>query len=169
MHGAIPAEIDILSVDIYRGFGNDTLPGAAEATNVSAFFAREIFPRMHPTQRAMVVPGFFGCISCMGPAGAGTGGGCGTLAHQESRLRAKLRAYISYLRTETRMIGLAPWHMDDRKGVGCDVARKSKCMDCDMRLGARSFPALLADWQTFGASIVQGQKRRRVVTDGTDV
>lgn len=146
-----------MSVDIYRGFGNDSLPGGAEVANVSAFFAREVFPRMHSAQVSMVVPGFFGCISCMSPGGSG----CGTLAAQEARLRAKLRSYIGYLRSEPRMIGLAPWHMDNRKNVECDVARKPKCMGCDMRLGAQSFPGLLADWQAFGASILRQQRRER--------
>eukprot|EP01052_Picozoa_sp_SAG31_P047729 SAG31_NODE_9683_length_1242_cov_0.966754_1_plen_382_part_01 len=154
--GAIPSEIDLLSVDIYRGFGNDTLPGAAEVAEVSAFFTEEIFPRMHATQRAMAVPGFFGCTNCVG---MGHGGGCGSLAQQEARMLDKLSAYRQYLTSEPRMAGLAPWHMDNRNRVGCDVAVKPNCHDCDMKLGAASFPRLLAAWQEFGASIVHAQTR----------
>jgi hypothetical protein len=90
------------SVDLYGGFGNDTLSGSAEVSNVSAFFEHEVFPRMRSHQQAMVVPGFFGCANCQATD-------CGSLASQEARLRDKLRAYVEYLATEPRMVGLAPW------------------------------------------------------------
>lgn len=154
--------IDLLSVDIYRGFGNDTLPGSAEVANVSAFFAKEIFPRMHGTQRAMAVPGFFGCTNCIGMAH-----GCGSLAQQEGQMLDKLSAYEQYLKREPRMAGLAPWHMDNRKSAGCDVAVKPNCHDCDMKLGAASFPRLLAAWQKFGASIVHAQAQSKPVSWST--
>jgi hypothetical protein len=149
--GAIPREIDVLSVDRYSGFGNDTLPGSAEVTDISNFFASEVFPRMHTHQVAMAVPGLFGCASCIAT-------GCGSLAAQESRLRDKLHAYINYLRAETRMVGLAPWHLNDRHSVQCNVVTKSKCHDCEMRLGAEAFPQLLAEWLSFGASIVRSSR-----------
>ena len=107
---------------------------------------------MHAHQAAMVVPGLFGCASCIST-------GCGSLAAQEFRLRDKLRAYIQYLRAETRIVGLAPWHMNNRQSIGCDVKAKAKCRDCEMKLGAESFPQLLADWLAFGASIVRNSSR----------
>jgi hypothetical protein len=149
--GAIPLEIDILSVDRYSGFGNDSLPGSAEVEDISKFFAAEVFPRMHANQVAMAVPGLFGCANCIET-------GCGSLAAQESRLQDKLRAYINYLRAETRMVGLAPWHMNNRHSVGCNVATKAKCHDCEMKLGAEAFPQLLDEWLEFGASIVRGNR-----------
>ena len=89
------------------------------------------------------------------------------MAQQEARMLDKLSAYEQYLKSEPRMAGLAPWHMDNRKSVGCDVAVKPKCHDCDMKLGAASFPRLLATWQTFGASIVHAQTQSRTVADKT--
>jgi hypothetical protein len=144
--GAIPDSIDILSIDYYAGFGNDTLPPEAEVANVSSFFTHELFPRMVPRQRAMVVPGFFGCSNQTS---------CGTHAQQEARLQRKLRAYIAYLETEPRLVGLAPWHLNNRThGAPCDWELKANCHACDMRLGAEAFPRLTADWMQFGAQIV---------------
>lgn len=145
--GAIPQEIDIFSVDIYAGFGNDTFPGSHEVlSNVSTFYNNEIFPRMVAEQRAFVVPGFFGCSNYKT---------CGTLKQQEARLRDKLAAYKNFLATEPRVVGVAPWHADNRGHAGCSVDVKAKCNDCDMMLGAEAFPTLLQEWHAFGTEIVQ--------------
>ena len=154
--GAIPEDLDVLSVDIYVGVGDDGFRGAAEVANVSGFLEREVFPRMRARQRAMVVPGLFGCTNVSV---------CGSLDTQEARLRDKLGAYRAYLESEGRVLGLAPWHLDDRGHEPCDVRHKPKCHGCDMRLGAASFPSLMADWRAFGASIVataRGAGRSRV-------
>ena len=42
-------------------------------------------------------------------------------------------------------VGLAPWHLDNRHAAGCNIATKAKCSNCDMKLGAESFPRLLAE------------------------
>lgn len=82
--GAIPPELDALSIDMYAGFGDDGFSGAQEVANVSRFYASQVFPRMAPHQRALVVPGFFGCTNYSA---------CGAREEQEARLRDKLRAY----------------------------------------------------------------------------
>lgn len=145
--GSIPPEIDILSIDYYAGIGNQSLDsGATEVGNVSAFLSEQIFPRMAEHQRAMVVPGFFGCSNFST---------CGTPAQQDARMRAKLQAYTEYLASEPRIIGLAPWHLNNRtNGAPCDVQHKSTCHGCDMRIGAEAFKGLMTDWHAFGKAIV---------------
>ena len=142
--GAIPDVLDVFSVDIYAGFGNDTFAGSQEIINVSLFYNNELFPRMVPSQQAFVVPGFFGCTNFET---------CGSPKKQEHRLLEKLAAYEQFLNLEPRIIGLAPWHIDNRAGAGCDVFTKAKCNDCDMKLGVEAFPALMAKWQAYGANV----------------
>lgn len=112
---------------------------------------------MNADQRAIAVPGFFGCTNCVATD-------CGSPASQEARMRDKLQAYmyVTYLQAEPRMVGLVPWDLDNRHAVGCNIERKPKCNDCDMKVGAESFPQLLRDWKAFGASIVRGNNSSTV-------
>ena len=57
-----------------------------------------------------------------------------------------------YLTEETRISGLAPWHLRNRSH---DQNGKSVC---DMRLGAVAFPKLMDKWSAFGAEIANKTK-----------
>ena len=86
----------------------------------------------------MVVPGLFGCDNVTS---------CGSRAEQEQRLLAKMDAYIAYLGNESRVVGLAPWHLATRTKSQNDKS------PCDMHLGAVEFPTLLQKYSVFAASI----------------
>ena len=87
-----------------------------------------------------MVPGLFGCDNTTS---------CGTLAEQERRLLVKMDAYIAYLGNETRVVGLAPWHLSTRTKSQNDKS------PCNMRLGATEFPALMQKYAAFAAGIKQ--------------
>ena len=139
----VPPSLDIISVDTYDGFlpGND---GADEVRRLASLLRKDIYPRLLPHQRAMVVPGFFGCDNTTS---------CGSLASQEARLVQKMEAYGAFLRNESRLVGLAPWHYTNR---GHSQNDKSPC---DMRLGAVAFPGLMQRWTAFGEEIVRAKQR----------
>ena len=130
----LPHSIDLLSINLHGGDLPNTHGDDDEVAEVRAFFAGEMFPRMHIGQRTLVVPGLSGCSNLTS---------CGTLEVQEGRLLEKLTAYKAYLHDEPRHAGLAPWHLRNRTQS-----------QHGMRVGAEHFPRLMAAWREYGASII---------------
>ena len=141
--------------------------GSDEPAHVREFYERAVFPKLGPHQRAAVVPGLFGCSNAtvtaagrgygarQGPGRGGRGGGGAApppvpappLAQQSAQLLAKLQGYWVWFRNDSRLAGIVPWHFSTRPG------RQSDGQYCDMRLGASSFPELLAQLRTIGREI----------------
>ena len=146
--GAVPAAIDVLSVDMYGGFVQAT-HGRDEVQAVSAFFKTEVFPRLRPPQRTLVVPGLFGCSNTTA---------AGSMAQQDARLVDKVKAYAAYLKSESRHLGLAPWHLDTRHNTQCG---KPTCLGCDMTVGAEEFPRAMTEWRALGKSIIKAGRSQK--------
>jgi hypothetical protein len=146
---SFPPELDFLSVD---GYG----VGAAEAEAQRAIYEKSIFPKLQPHQRAVAVPGFFGCsqkqfpqtcsnssfervcfckLDCTNASKRAPGQkqryNCSAAAQGES-LVAKLDAYEAWAAREPRLAGLIPykWETDGGNTVGA------------FELGGCAFPAL---------------------------
>ena len=122
-----------------------------------AFAAKEIIPKMHPHQRLMVVPGFYGNDT----------GTAEQHAVQDGRLLAKLEAYWAWIKSDERMAGLNPYHWDDTNAC---PPKPAKCTHMcyggvcgpDGELfgwGAKNYPRLLARMREIGAAI-HGNRRR---------
>jgi len=54
--GGVPASLDAISVDFYNA-GNTN--GTDEVEKNKAFYTSVIFPRLHPHQQALFVPGIY--------------------------------------------------------------------------------------------------------------
>ena len=114
LDGMLPEEIDYISFDFYSGAlvdqqgkpavtTNKSSPFycptvAGEAACVSSMLRTYIYPKLHPHQKAFVVPGLFG--SKPGdPA-------------EDAGLVAKFENYWSMASADERVVGLNPWHYD---------------------------------------------------------
>ena len=53
----VPAALDYISVDLYRG------GGSAEVGYAKAFYEKHVFNKLLPHQRALIVPGTFACTN----------------------------------------------------------------------------------------------------------
>ena len=120
--GMIPAGLDIISFDQYE-LANEskfapTTWWLQEPKENQAFAAQFIAPKMHPHQKLMVVPGFYGNDTAK------------TVEHavQDGRLLAKLEAYWTWIKDDKKMVGLNPYHwvrfqsVFRRRPIRCFVA-----------------------------------------------
>lgn len=57
---AVPADLDLISIDAYAGYLPGT-KGTAEVALVRTFYETVLYPKMQPHQQAMLVPGYFAC------------------------------------------------------------------------------------------------------------
>lgn len=137
----IPADFDLWSVDTYNGFFPGSR-GADEVAQAKRDYERGVFPFLKPHQKAMLVPGMFGCLN---ESRAGV-----DHAWIEASLLEKLDGYWDWARSDTRVAGFVPWHYSSR---GHDQAPGSPC---DMMLGATNFTRAMARLRKNGAAIVSG-------------
>ena len=112
-----------------------------DAQGVVDYYERGVFPKLKPHQRALFVPGLFGCT---------TGEGAKvSLAEQAQQLALKLEMYHTYMRNNSGVVGgLNPWHFMNRMGM-------PNRSDCDMRLGAMGMPEVVMEAvRKIGRSII---------------
>ena len=107
---AIPAAIDLFSVDVYVSSAeNQPRPGisdAEEARVAKAFYDRYITPKLHAHQRLLLVPGTFADPDV---------GRSGSIAKQDVVIAQKLRGYVRWLRNDSRVVGINAWKWADDK------------------------------------------------------
>jgi hypothetical protein len=146
----IPAALDLFAVDSYAGY----LPGSRgrdEAAQARAVLERQVYPKLRPHQRVLLIPGAFGCAN-LSRAGV-------SLAVQSENLVEKLEAYWEWAQADERVAGFAPWHFSYR---ATDQSRESPC---DMQLGVSNFSDALAAAQSIGRAIVGGGAVTRWASD----
>ena len=71
--------------------------GAQEPLQAAAFYRRFVYPKLHPHQRTMVVPGLYGDAT-------------ESVESQEPALLEKLDAFWRWVRNDTKVVGIIPWH-----------------------------------------------------------
>ena len=102
--GRIPAGLDIISFDSYELANESALAPTPwwlqEPKENQAFTEKVIVPKLHPHQKLMVVPGFYGNDTAT----------AAEHAVQDGRLLAKLEAYWAWVKDDENMIGLNPYH-----------------------------------------------------------
>eukprot|EP01043_Picozoa_sp_COSAG02_P009955 COSAG02_NODE_343_length_24147_cov_30.662051_18_plen_159_part_00 len=81
-----------------------SLADSAEASVVREFFATNLWPRMAPHQKGMVVPGIFADVNISRS---------GSLASQDERALSKLRGYSNWIKNEPRLVGINAWRWND--------------------------------------------------------
>lgn len=136
----IPPDFDLFSIDTYAGFLPGT-HGKDEAAQAKWHYERQVFPKLRPHQKALLIPGTFGC-SNLTRAGV-------PLAVQSKNVVEKLEAYWAWAKTDTRIAGFAPWHLEYRGGDQAPASR------CDMQLGAQNFSDVMRTARRIGRAIVR--------------
>ena len=93
----IPPALSIISVDTYAGF----TPGSSGLDEVKQAKAMYdiIFPKLHPHQQVMLVPGTFACSNLS----------YFPLDDQAKNNVEKLEGYFSWAKQEKRIAGFNPW------------------------------------------------------------
>ena len=90
--GGVPAGLDAISIDAYA-------QGAAEVVANRKRYRDEIYPKLHPHQRAVFTPGVYAtnCTGC-------------NVTLQEDYVVAKLQAYLDWAKQDPLIYGMNPWH-----------------------------------------------------------
>ena len=134
----VPPELDYVSYDCYSvpelvaGSDKYHWNGSAEVAMARAAYEREIYPLLAPHQRVMQLPGLFGWNQSQCP-----------MEQQAAALIEKLSGYWSWAQEDSRVVGLAPWHMNDR----------SSHMGPNLGPGAINFPTVMAKLRSINAQI----------------
>ena len=97
----VPADLDLISVDVYDGFKAGQ-SGAEEVAAAKKMYDK-IFDKLHGHQQAVLVPGTFGC------ANYSQGGGL-PLAESDAQVATKLEGYFEWMKADKRLGGINPWH-----------------------------------------------------------
>ena len=174
---AMPAELDLFSIDEYCGFDHCTPegspphpceldgPGSGPAYNYSydpacakhlrRYYETLIYPRLGPRTKVLIVPGAFapakGAHSAKCPYSLGPG--C------PNPLNASLVVYDafwakhatelwSWAQDDPRLVGIAPFHFDD-----------SVSYPAELVTGFRNMPETLKAWTEIGRQIVANANR----------
>ena len=146
----IPPDLSLISVDIYAGYAPGG-HGSDEVSQVRAQYEHGLLPKLADRQRAIIVPGLFGCSNLSWfPA-----------AEQSRILVEKLDLFWTWAVSETRIGGFCPWHYADRHGTQVGPADR-----CDMTLGAEHFPQVAAKMAHIGATIVNNSRRLKTDESG---
>ena len=94
----VAPDLDLISVDLYEGYLPSDPNGTAEAVAARAFVEKEVYPRLAPHQKIMVVPGTFGCSNTSFMP----------LALTQKSVVEKLKAYFEWGKADPRMAGINP-------------------------------------------------------------
>lgn len=131
----MPPALDLISADTYSDFWPGAT-GAQEVTN--AKYAYKYFlDKLHPHQRALLVPGIFACSNTS----------WFPLAQQEAIMLKKLDGYFHWAQNDSRIAGFNGWHFRNR-------TQAQQAGACDMMLGAVAMPKVVAKLREIGESIV---------------
>lgn len=82
------------------------MAGTAEVVANRARYRNQIYPKLHPHQRAVVTPGVY-AMNCTGVPPSG----CNQSA-QEELVAAKLEAYFRWAKEDPLIYGMNPWHFN---------------------------------------------------------
>ena len=98
------------------------------------------YSMLHPHQRLFVVPGLFGWnrTEC-------------TVETQTRALLDKLEAFWAWAEQEPLIVGMFPWHLNDRSRGNPDK---------DLGLGAVNFPQVVAELKKLNVMIAAGPAAR---------
>ena len=138
----IPPELNLFSIDLYEGYGPEG-GGAAEAAKARAFAQKYLYPRMHPAQSLMLVPGTFACSNLSYVP----------LAVSEASVLAKLDAYLVWAKEDGRVAGFNPWHFNNR-------SKPQHRLPCDMQLGAVAMAGVVDRLQQIGRYVIGRSEAR---------
>jgi hypothetical protein len=133
--GGVPAGLDAISIDLYDRHNTD---GHAEVFSVKVFYHHHMYPRLHPHQRVLFVPGVF----ALDPVHCAAKNGSCPLDKQAVQVVDKLDGFFDWAKNDSRVLGFNPWHFDNRSD--------------EHSLGAVSMPSVMAKLKQIGHYIING-------------
>ena len=149
--------------------------GHREVLSMKVMYHRHVYPKLHPHQQVLFVPGVFASdpVHC-----AARNGSC-PLDKQAEQVVIKLDGYLQWAKNDTKVAGFNPWSAAtiiagnlgyillktaDRDivagrhfGNRSDPEPRSAY---DLRLGAVSMPSVMAKLREIGRYIIKGGARR---------
>ena len=125
----VAPDLDLISVDLYEGYLPSDPNGTAEAVAARAFVEKEVYPRLAPHQKIMVVPGTFGCSNTSFMP----------LALTQKSVVEKLKAYFEWGKADPRMAGINPCEHPTPLRLPTAACSSKACADGLSPLWPRAF------------------------------
>ena len=159
----VPASVDWVSCDAYQdptkskgAWPWDPSSTVPEANAQRYFYDHFIKPKLHESQRVVLVPGLFGNRSD---------------AWTDQYLTAKLNGYWQWAQEDPLVAGFNPYHFNDRtQYAGCTGESPGVCehksagsglTPCCYKFGAASYPGLLGAAEQIGRAVLNRTQRGR--------
>ena len=134
----IPSALDVISIDCYAGWEpnpKNESTGYDEVTKAKKKY-QDILASLAPHQRVILVPGMFACTNHTNMP----------LEVMDQNGVEKLTGYYNWAMEEPRIIGMNPWHFNNRTGP-------EHAPPCDMNIGAIGMPKTLEKLREIRAKV----------------
>ena len=157
--GGIPKELDVISLDDYYMWENNTDTPQSQVDGHRHFYQNQIYPLLKSHQSVFIVPGSFSTrqyssspTSPKYPYGNHTYCYNGTIDGCDVYMAEQAQAYAEWAFEDLRVTGLAPWHWDSRH-IGVTSPYKE--------VGVVDMPKTKKAWKSIGEQIVAAQKQHK--------
>jgi len=131
---SIPVSLDAISIDTYAGYKPGST-GDDEVKQAKVIYEL-IFSKLRSHQSVLLVPGIFACSN----------ESYISLDTIDENTVEKLNGYYNWAMKEPRIIGMNPWHFNNRSSP-------QHHPPCDMKLGAIAMPKTLAKLKEIKAKV----------------
>jgi len=146
---SIPEELDYISLNYYDEHNTN---GTGEADKDRFFYETHVYPKLHPHQGVLLVPGIF----ASDPVHCTQGNVSCPLDKQAAQVVQKLDKMFSWAKEDPRVRGFNPWHFSNRTGPQLGGW-------WDQRLGAVAMPTVVSKLREIGMHVRQNLKPSPIV------
>ena len=140
----IPQDLDLISVDFYDEHNTN---GTAEVEKNKKYLLEKLYPKLHPHQVVILVPGIF----ASDPAHCKKGNVSCPLDHQAEQIVIKLEGFFKWAKLDPNIHGFNPWHFNNRSTPQLPGW-------WDQRLGASSMPSVVSKLHEIGQFIISNEE-----------
>ena len=140
----IPHDLDLISVDFYDQHNTN---GTAEVEQNRKYLLQKLYPKLHPHQGVILVPGIF----ASDPVHCREGNVSCPLDAQAEQIVIKLEGFFEWAKMDPKIHGFNPWHFNNR-------STPQSPGWWDQRLGASSMPSVVSKLREVGQFIIENEK-----------
>ena len=145
---SIPEDLDLISVDFYDEHNTN---GTAEVEQNRKYLLEKLYPKLHPHQGVIFVPGIF----ASDPVHCREGNVSCPLDAQAAQIVIKLDGFFNWAKSDSKIYGFNPWHFNNRSSPQLPGW-------WDQRLGASSMPTVVSKLREIGQYMIRKEECKKL-------